>query len=172
MAPFAHVAATHFVARQTLVAQSCAPAQLLPSLHGLHVPPQSTSPSVPFFMESVHVGVVQEPSMHDALAQSCAPWQRFPLGQTWQLPPQSTSLSVAFFFPSWQVMGTEPSSASVASGAVAPASLCASAAYGPAPVSLVTLDCGILPSLQFNKINVDPQKTEVRRVFIGVSLAR
>jgi hypothetical protein len=72
----------------------------------VHVPPQSTSPSEPFLMPSVHVAATQLPLGQATEAQSSGVVHVFPVPQAGQIPPQSTSLSVPFFVPSVQPVAT------------------------------------------------------------------
>ena len=67
-------------------------------------PPQSTSLSVPFLTESVHVAALQWPPVHTPLWQSLATKHCLPAAQVGHVPPpQSTSLSVPFLTASVQV---------------------------------------------------------------------
>ncbi len=93
-------------AEQLVLEQSALTPQVLPLAHlAAHVPPQSTSLSLPFLIPSVQVGsAVQIPATQLVLVQSVPARQVLPLAQSAaQLPPQSTSVSVPFFTPSVQV---------------------------------------------------------------------
>ena len=94
---------------QTWLWQSPAPEHTLPSPQSLgQVPPQSTSVSVPFGVESVQVGSLQVLvglPVQTLLRQSPATEQSLSLAQSGQLPPQLTSVSLPFFTPSEQLGG-------------------------------------------------------------------
>ena len=65
--------------------------------HFGHDPPQSTSLSVPFLVESAHVAAWQVPLPHTRLAQSEGPPHPCPAPHAGHVaPPQSTSLSDPF----------------------------------------------------------------------------
>jgi hypothetical protein len=94
----------HVPAVQAPLAQSLPAAQRLPGGHGLHVPPQSTSVSVPFFTESAHPGVWQTPAVHTELRQSLGNRHAAPPVHTPHAPPpQSMSVSLPFLTKSVQL---------------------------------------------------------------------
>ena len=70
----------------------------------LHVPPQSTSVSVPFCFPSEQEGwaQVKAPGVQTPLSQSRASRQARPLTHLGQFPPQSVADSLPFFTPSLQ----------------------------------------------------------------------
>ena len=76
--------------------QSVATAQLRLLAHGLQVPPQSTSVSLPFFTPSVQPGVWQIPDLQNVLAQSPSPEHFLPTAHLGHVLPQSMSVSVPF----------------------------------------------------------------------------
>src|SRR4051812_43939978 len=69
---------------------------ILPSAHFAHMPPQSTSVSVPFFILSLHDGAVLHTLLvQTALRQSLPSWHILPSSQAGHVPPpQSTSVSL------------------------------------------------------------------------------
>jgi hypothetical protein len=88
--------------RQTPDAQSVETTHSRPSAQGGHVPPQSTSVSVPFMELFAHEPFRQNPSMQRApVSQSAVIRHFFPLVHTTQVPPpQSVSVSAPFSAPS------------------------------------------------------------------------
>jgi hypothetical protein len=99
---------------QTPLVQSAGTAQAFPSLHGVQLPPQSTSVSVPFLTVSVQLGAEQVivAGSHTPLTQSAPMAQPRVSAHGEQLPPQSTSVSEPFATPSlgrhegvWQRLG-------------------------------------------------------------------
>jgi hypothetical protein len=94
---------------QTLLVQSVAAPQALPSPHllaGAQEPPQSTSVSVPFFTVSLQTAAWHTSPVHTPSRQSAATVQALFAAHLSQVPPQSTSVSVLFFTESTQ-FGTQ-----------------------------------------------------------------
>jgi hypothetical protein len=73
-----------------------------PSAHAPHVPPQSTSDSVPFFTPSEHEGTWQTFDVQTPLWQSAGTAHPLVSAHGEHAPPQSTSVSVPFLVPSVQ----------------------------------------------------------------------
>jgi hypothetical protein len=89
----------------TPLEQSVASAQLEPSLHAEHVPPQSVSVSEPFLAPSLQVGAWQVAGLPEQtlLVQSVETEQSLVSAHLAQVPPpQSTSVSVPFLTVSGQ----------------------------------------------------------------------
>jgi hypothetical protein len=102
--PSVQLGLRHVPAVQAPVAQSLPAAQRLPDGHGLHVPPQSISVSLPFFTESAHPAVWQTPAVHTELRQSLANRHAAPpLHAPHAPPPQSMSVSLPFLTKSVQL---------------------------------------------------------------------
>jgi hypothetical protein len=102
------VGVTQTPSAQTPLVQSLPVPQPLPLAHGFpgaHVPPQSTSVSVPFFTVSAQVGATQMWSAagQTPSAQSGATAQALPVAHRGQVDPQSTSVSVPFLTASVQL---------------------------------------------------------------------
>ena len=97
MTPSLQVAIAHTPAVHTPEAQSLRAPQTLPAAHGVQLPPQSTSDSLPFFLPSLQLGAAQMPAVHTIEVQSLAP-RHLRLGAQGPQapPPQSTSLSLPF----------------------------------------------------------------------------
>jgi len=103
-----HVAAWHTLPEQTPLAQSPASVHPLPSAHflaGAQLPPQSTSVSVPFFVESVQLAAWHLLEVQTPLWQSVPAVQAPFVPHLAQalVPPQSMSDSPSFFTTSEQV---------------------------------------------------------------------
>jgi hypothetical protein len=82
---------------QFALEQSDAPLHfLLVAQFGHDPPPQSTSVSVPFLMESVQVAPAQWPALHESVVQSAPTRQRSVSLHGGQAPPQSMSVSMPF----------------------------------------------------------------------------
>jgi hypothetical protein len=105
-----HAAALHFFVTlsQTPVAQSAPTAHVLLSAHFVaHVPPQSTSVSVPFLTVSLHAAALHffVVLSQTPLAQSVAAAHVLLSVHFEHVPPQSTSVSAPFLIVSLQLMG-------------------------------------------------------------------
>jgi hypothetical protein len=104
----------HLPALQWPLVQSCAEVHTLPSAHGGHWAPQSTSVSVPFLIMSVQLGVAQWPAEQTRLMHWGPDVQVRPFAHGMHIvaPPQSTSPSLPFFTLSlhvgaWQVIAVQ-----------------------------------------------------------------
>jgi hypothetical protein len=96
--------------RQTPETQSAATAQAPPRPHGSHGPPQSTSVSVPFLLESEQVGTTHLSLVHTFEMQSVSSLQPFVSSHGPQRNPQSTSVSRPFWMLSPQFLSRQISS--------------------------------------------------------------
>ena len=99
----------HTPAIQSAFRQSAGCAQALPTAHGVQVPPQSTSVSLPLRSSSAQSGEVRQlPRAQMPLLQSEALTQAVPTGQPGHVPPpQSTRISSPSWRPSAQEMAAQ-----------------------------------------------------------------